>query len=123
MAKKVRQKSDDDEEEEPGFEFPVFDEHGFVAKEYEVTLGMALAGLIALATGLASWAATASGLNWAVGVVIGFAGMVGVIPVVGAAHPRSHVYTKGDWAALIAVVFFGWLAVWFLMSDISPHLT
>ncbi|MGI0054449.1 MAG: hypothetical protein ACREBZ_01855 [Thermoplasmata archaeon] len=121
MAKKVRQ-VDDEQEKEPSFDFPVFDEHAYVAKEYEVSFGMVLAGLMALGVGALSWVATSSGISWAVGVVLGFMGMIGVVPAVQAVHPRSHVYTKGDWATMIAVVFFGWLAVWFLLSDLAHTL-
>ncbi|MEM0129142.1 MAG: hypothetical protein QXG65_03140 [Thermoplasmata archaeon] len=121
MAKKVRAKAEA-HAAEPAFEFPVFDERSFVEKEYEITLGMAIAGLLALGVGIASWAVTSSGLPWPISVVLGFASMIGLYPLVQAAHPRSHVYTRGDWAALVAVVFFGWLAVWFLFSDVWPHL-
>ncbi len=122
MAKKVRTTRAEAREETPTFQFPEFDERAFVLKEYEITLGMAIAGLLALGSGIAAWAVTAAGLPWAISVVLGFLGMIGLYPIVNALHPRSHVYTRGDWAALIAVVFFGWMAVWFLFSDIWPHL-
>jgi len=34
---------------------------------------------------------------------------------------KSAIYTKGDWAGLIALEFFGWLALWFVLLNLSPH--
>ncbi len=119
MAKKVRPKGEATEEE-PGFEFPVFDEGAYIAKEYEISRGMAIAGLLAVAVGMAAWAGTSAGLPWYVEVVFGFAALIAVYPVVHALHPRAHVFTGGDWAALFAVVFFGWLAIWFMLLNLAP---
>ncbi len=121
MAKKVRPKAADDTPAEPSFQFPAFDEQAFVSKEYEVTLGMVVAGLFTIVLGVAAWAVTAASLPWELGVAIGFGGLIGVYPLVNALHPRSHVYTRGDWAGLMAVVFFGWLAIWFMLSDVIAH--
>ena len=49
MAKKVRRKLE--EEEAAAFEFPVFDEVGFVTKEYELMGGVTVASVIAVALG------------------------------------------------------------------------
>ena len=48
MAKKVRRKLE--EEEASAFEFPPFDEVAFATKEYELTYGLSLAGMIAVVT-------------------------------------------------------------------------
>lgn len=120
MAKKVRPKTGTDKPSEPKFAFPVFDEAAYLRKEFEVTRGMAIAGLLAVAVGIASWAATTAGLPWAVSVVFGFVALIAVYPVVHALHPRAHVFTTGDWAALIATVFFGWLALWFMLVNLAP---
>jgi hypothetical protein len=119
MAKKVRPRGEA-VQQEPGFEFPVFDEAAYINKEYEITRGMAIAGLLAVMVGIASWAGTSAGLPWFVEVVFGFAALFAVYPVVHALHPRAHVFTKGDWAALFAVVFFGWLALWFMLLNLAP---
>ncbi len=125
MAKKVRPKAADATPAEPSFQFPVFDEKAFVTKEYEVTLGMVVTGLLSVVVGIASWAVTAALASfsdaWVLSVLIGFAGLLGLHPLVNSLHPRAHVYTKGDWAGLMAVVFFGWLAIWFMLSDIVPR--
>lgn len=117
MAKKVRSRGET-VAEEPGFEFPVFDERAFLDKEYEISRGMAIAGLLAIAVGIACWAGTSAGLPWYVQVVFGLLGLIAVYPVVHALHPRAHVFTNGDWATLFAVVFFGWLAIWFVLLNL-----
>ena len=119
MAKKVRPKADN-EDAAPAFAFPVFDEAAYIKKEFEVTRGMAIAGLLAVAVGVVSWAGTSAGLPWFVQVVFGVAGMGSLYPVVHALHPRAHVFTTGDWAGFFAVVFFGWLAVWFMLLNLVP---
>ena len=54
MAKKARKKMEEDAV--PAFEFPPFDEAGFVWKEYELATATALAGVLALALGLSDLA-------------------------------------------------------------------
>lgn len=119
MAKKVRPHTEE-KPQEPSFQFPPFDEGAYIDKEFEISFGMAIAGLLAVAVGLISWAGTTAGLPWPVQFVFGIAGLVGLYPMVHALHPRAHVYTTGDWAALLAVVFFGWLAIWFVMLNLAP---
>lgn len=119
MAKKVRPKSDQTVQE-PAFAFPEFDEAAYLNKEFEITRGMAIAGLLAVVVGIVCWAGTSAGLPWEAQVVFGLVGVVAVYPVVHALHPRAHVFAWGDWAALFAVVFFGWLAVWFMLLDLIP---
>jgi len=119
MAKKVRPKSDD-AAAEPAFAFPEFDEAAYLDKEFEITRGMAIAGLLAVGVGIVSWAGTSAGLPWFAQVVFGIVGLIAVYPLVHALHPRAHVFTMGDWAALFAVVFFGWLAIWFMLLNLLP---
>lgn len=120
MAKKVRPRPTEDRPQEPGFEFPVFDEAAYLDKEFEITRGMAIAGLLAVGVGIASWAGTSAGLPWPAQIVFGIIGLIVVYPVVHALHPRAHVFSTGDWAALLATVFFGWLAIWFMLLDLAP---
>jgi hypothetical protein len=119
VAKKVRRKAED---EEFTFEFPEFDEAGFVWKESEMTGATGLAGLFALILGLATWAMTAGGLPWYLPLTVGVLGVVGSIYALRALRPGSKLYTKGDWAGLLALEFFGWLALWFLLLNVLPTL-
>ena len=119
MAKKARKKL---EEAEPAFEFPEFDEGAFVWKEYEMASAMWLAALFTVALGLASWALTAAGIPWQAPLALGFGGIVGSMFLIQRLRPLSHAYTKGDWAGLVALEFFGWLALWFVLVNISSTL-
>jgi len=117
MAKKVRRKLE--EEEAAAFEFPVFDETAFVRKEFELGMGLALAGMLAVVAGLACWALTIGGLPWYLPFLLGLL-VVAVTPIlIGRVRPSTSIYTKGDWAGLIALVFFAWLALWFVLLNIS----
>ena len=118
MAKKARKKLEEDAI--AAFEFPQFDEAGFVWKEYELTSATALAGVITLALGLVSWALSAIGLPWFVPLSLGLAGLVGSVFLIQRVRPNSSYYTKGDWAGLIALEFFGWLAIWFVLLNVAP---
>jgi hypothetical protein len=118
MAKKARRKLED--EEEAGFEFPTFDEEQFAQKEFELGSGLLLVGLITFAIGVLAWALSVAGLPWYVPFPIGLL-VIGVSPViVSRLRKLSSLYTKGDWAGLIAFEFFGWLALWFLLMNVAP---
>jgi hypothetical protein len=118
MAKKARKKLEEDAG--PAFEFPAFDEAGFVWKEYELATATAFAGLFALVIGLVTWALSAAGLPWFAPLGLGIAGIAGSVFAIQRLRPASRQYTKGDWAGLIALEFFGWLALWFVLLNISP---
>ena len=115
MAKKVRRKP----EEETQFEFPSFDEAAFVAKEGEMSRAMVLASLIAVVLGAVSWALTEAGVPWWGPLLLGFAGLVATPVVIGRARRQSSTYTKGDWAGLLALTFFAWLALWFVLVNLG----
>jgi hypothetical protein len=118
MAKKVRRKPA--EEEAPAFEFPVFDEAAFVAKEFELTIAVSLASAFAVLFGVLSWTLSVVGLLWYIVFPIGIL-LVALSPfVIQRLRPMWRVYTKGDWAGLIALEFFGWLALWFVLQNLSP---
>ena len=119
MAKKVRKKLE--EEEAASFEFPVFDEVGFVTKEYELMGGVILAGVIAVVLGLVGWAMSVAGLPWYPPFLVGLAGIIASPYVIRRLRERTRLYTKGDWAGLIMLEFFGWLALWFVLLNVSPH--
>jgi len=119
MAKKVRRKLE--EEEAAAFEFPVFDEAAFVSKEFEMTYALTLAGLIAVALGVIGWGMSVAGLNGWIPFAIGLL-LLALSPfVIRRLRTRSTLYTKGDWAGLIALEFFAWLAIWFVLLNLSPH--
>jgi hypothetical protein len=120
MAKKARKKLEEDAE--PAFEFPPFDEAGFLWKEYELGTATMFAAAMALLLGIVGWALSAAGLIWPITLAIGFAGVAGGAFVIQRLRPYSYYYTKGDWAGLLALEFFGWFAIWFLLLNISPTL-
>ena len=118
MAKKVRRKLED--EEDNAFEFPVFDEVGFVTKEFELTYALSIAGLLSLLIGFLSWALTVSGLPWWGVFLLGLL-LIALVPfLIRRLRSRSTTYTKSDWTGLIALEFFGWLALWFVLQNLSP---
>jgi hypothetical protein len=118
MAKKARRKLE--EEEEAAFEFPVFDEESFVSKELELGGGLLVVGMITLGIGLLSWALSLVGMSVWVPLGIGILILVASPFVIQRVRARSDLYTKGDWAGLLAMEFFGWLALWFLLLDLVP---
>jgi hypothetical protein len=119
MAKKVRRKLE--EEEAASFEFPAFDEAAFATKEFELTYAVALAGVITILMGILSWVLSVSGLYWYIVFPIGLV-LLAVSPtIIGRLRAKSSLYTKGDWAGLLALEFFGWLALWFVLQSLSPH--
>jgi hypothetical protein len=119
MAKKARRKLEEDEE--PAFEFPPFDEEAFAQKEFEIGTGMLLIGLITLVIGVLAWGLSVAGLPWFVPLLLGFL-VIGISPFI-VQHLRklSSLYTKGDWAGLLAFEFFGFLALWFLLLSVAPN--
>lgn len=119
MAKKVRRKLED--EEPPAFEFPPFDEAAFAAKEYELTYGLAFACALTIFMGILSWVLSVSGFFWYVVFPIGVLLMLASPYIIGVFRARSSIYTKGDWAGFMALEFFGWLALWFVLQSLSPH--
>jgi len=118
MAKKGRRKLE--EEEAASFEFPVFDEVAFVTKEFELAWALAVACVLAIVLGLVAWLLTYNHVGWYGPFGIAVLGIVVSPMVIGRLRPRSNLYTKADWAALIALEFFGWLALWFVLVNVMP---
>jgi hypothetical protein len=119
MAKKVRRKLE--EEEAASFEFPVFDEVGFVTKEFELMGALILASLFAVLLGIMGWALTVAGTNGFIPFGLGIVGLILSPIAIRRLRERSKLYTKGDWVGLIALEFFAWLALWFVLLNIAPH--
>jgi hypothetical protein len=120
VAKKVRRKLE--EEEAAAFEFPVFDEVAFVTKEFELMGAVILACAIAVLLGILGWALTSAGLPWYAPFGLGLLGIIFSPYAIRRLRTRSRLYTKGDWAGLFALEFFGWLALWFVLLNVAPHL-
>jgi hypothetical protein len=120
MAKKARRKLEDEEEE--AFEFPVFDEKGFATKEFELGSGLLLVGLITVVIGLVSWVISTLGVTVWVPLGLGIL-VIALSPfLIQRLRTLSTLYTKGDWAGLLAMEFFGWFAIWFLLLNLAPTL-
>ena len=117
MAKKVRRRLE--EEEAAAFEFPVFDEVAFVTKEFEMTGALLVATAIAVLLGVLAWVGTVYGLG-AYPLPIGVVGIALSPWLIRRLRSRSPLYTKGDWAGLLALEFFGYLALWFALVNVSP---
>jgi hypothetical protein len=117
MAKKARRKLED--EEEQAFEFPVFDEKGFATKEFELGSGLLLVGIFTIGIGLVSWAISTLGVTVWVPLALGILVIVLSPFLIRRLRERSSLYTKGDWAGLLALEFFGWFALWFLLLNLS----
>jgi|SRR5271170_2449471 len=118
MAKKARRKLE--EEEEAAFEFPPFDEGTFAKKEFEIGQGLLLVGMITVGIGFASWVLYLAGLSVWVALALGILVIILSPFVIRRLRPLSSLYTKGDWAGLIAMEFFGWFALWFLLINLAP---
>lgn len=117
MAKKARRKLE--EEEEQAFEFPAFDESSFATKEFELGAGLLLAGIITLGIGFVSWAISTAGVTVWAPLALGFAIIILSPFLIQRLRKLSTLYTKGDWAGLIAMELFGWFALWFLLLNLS----
>jgi hypothetical protein len=121
VAKKVRTRPE--EAEENKFEFPVFDERAFVDHELELTYGMVFAVVFAAFAGLLSGVVSlvgGGGVPVALAVLVGLAVIVASPFVIPRLRTEASGYTKGDWAGLIALQFFGWLGLWFLIAELFP---
>jgi hypothetical protein len=119
VAKKVRKKLE--EEEAAAFEFPVFDELAFVKKEYELMGGLIFASVVAVLLGLVGWVMSVAGIPFYGPFLVGLVGLIASPYLIRRLRRGSSLYTKGDWAGLIALEFFGWLALWFVLLNLSPH--
>jgi hypothetical protein len=124
MAKKARKKLEEDEAA-TSFEFPEFDEERFIAHEYEQTLATALAVVVAVALAVLSFSIDRLLLPLGQPSLEGFVPLiVGILLIVASPfflqrlRRGAPTYTRGDWASVILVELFGWLGVWFLLTDV-----
>ena len=118
MAKKARRRLDE-QAEEKAFDFPVFDEAGFAAKEFQLTGAVTLSGGIAVLLGALSWLCTSAHLPWYVPFPLSFLVVLLSPWFLGKLLSGSTLFTKGDWAGLVALEFFGFLAVWFVLVNVA----
>jgi hypothetical protein len=128
MAKKARKKLEDDAEAS-SFQFPEFDEPAFMAHEFEQTIAMGFALVVAVALAAVSFALDRglSGfsqptLQWLVPLAVSI-GVIAFSPLIlRRLRTGAPEYTRGDWATVILLEVFGWLGFWFLISDVfGPH--
>ncbi|HTT73446.1 MAG TPA: hypothetical protein VMG99_04765 [Thermoplasmata archaeon] len=118
MAKKVKRKLE--EAQEPAFEFPIFDDGAFVKKEFELTWGLTLAGIIAVVFGFLDWALATAHVPWWGEFGLAILGAALTPFLIGRVRSGSSAYTKGDWFGLIFLVFFGTIALWLLLINLAP---
>ncbi len=86
-----------------------------------MTAALALAGAFTVLLGVLGWALTVAGIPLYAAFPIGIL-LLAVSPfLIRRLRTKSSIYTKGDWAGLIALEFFGWLALWFVLLNLSPH--
>jgi hypothetical protein len=118
MAKKARRRLDE-QAEEKAFDFPVFDEAGFAAKEFQLTGAVAATSGVALVLGALSWLCTSDHLPWYLPFPLSFLVVLLSPLFLRRLLTGSTLFTKGDWAGLIALEFFGFLAVWFVLVNVA----
>jgi hypothetical protein len=117
MAKKAVRKLEEDDEYR-NFEFPTFDEGKFLSHEFEQTYATVLAFVFALVIGVVSFAVSRTALGGLAGFGAGIVLIVASPYLVQRLRPSSTEYTRGEWAALLLLEIFGWLGVWFLVTDL-----
>lgn len=117
MAKKVIRKLEEDDEYR-NFEFPVFDEAKFLRHEFEQTYATVLAFAFAIVVALASFGVSLTPVGALAGFGVGLVLIVATPYLVQRLRPSSSEYTRGEWAALLLLEIFGWLGVWFLLTDL-----
>jgi hypothetical protein len=118
LAKKTRRKADEAAEEK-AFDFPVFDEAAFAQKEFLLTWAVTFSSVIALTLGAFSWLCTSADLEWYVPFPIAFLVVIISPWLLGRLLPGSTLFTKGDWAGILALEFFGFVAVWFVLVNVA----
>lgn len=117
MAKKAVRKLEEDDEYR-NFEFPAFDEGKFLSHEFEQTYATLLAFVLAVVVGLVSYAVSLTPLGALAGFGAGLVLIVTTPYLIQRLRPSSSEYTRGEWAALLLLEIFGWLGVWFLVTDL-----
>ncbi len=124
MAKKARKRLEEDAEA-AGFEFPEFDEEGFVAHEFEQSVATGFALGLAILLGAVSFGLTHVLAMAGTGVLEGLVPVVvGIMTIAtspllwGRLRAAASEYTKGEWASMILVEVFGWIGIWFLLTDV-----
>jgi hypothetical protein len=118
MAKKARQKTEDTE---PAFEFPEFDEHGFLQHEYEQYYATVIAFVLGVVIGIVAFLVGRFSVPVEVPLGVGVAGLIGGALGIRQIRPLSKDYTKGDWASLVVLMLFGFLAFWLLLAGFIPQ--
>jgi len=121
MAKKVRRRPEEGDETRT-FQFPEFDEKAFLEHEFEQGRALGIAFGLAVGIGVGSWAIQAGGLPWYIALVLGILVIILTPFLIRRIRPGAWKYKKGDWAGLIAMQFFLWLGLWFILLDAFPKV-
>ncbi len=116
MAKKARRRLEEAEEEQ--FEFPPFDERGFLDHEFELYYATVIAFIVGVVLGLVGFLVDGLGLSVVVPLLVGLAGTAAGVLIIQRIRPGSRTYTTGDWAGLVVLIFFGFLGFWLLFADL-----
>ena len=117
MAKKVRQKLEEDEAARH-FEFPVFDEPKYLKHEFEQTSATLIAFALAVGLGALAFLVTWAGLPALLAAAISLVFIIFTPWLVRRIRAAASEYTRGEWAGLILLEIFGWLGFWFLLTDL-----
>jgi hypothetical protein len=124
VAKKAKKRMEE-ETTENAFEFPVFDEGQFIAHELEQTIATGIAIAVAIALGVLSFGLSRLLTDQGPGILAGVVPLVVSIAIIALSpflvqrlRPAARDYTRGDWASLILLELFGWLGIWFLLTDV-----
>jgi hypothetical protein len=124
MAKKARRRLEETEAV-VSFEFPTFDERGFVRHELEQTVATGFAFALAVLLAVLSFALdrviAPTGqaiLQVALPVLLSISVVIASPILWARLRPAASEYRRGDWASLILLEMFGWLGLWFLLTDV-----
>jgi len=117
VAKKAKRKLE--EEAENAFEFPEFDEKGYLAHEFEQFYATVTGFVLGVVIGVAAFGVGLTGVSVYLPLGVGLAGTAAGALVIRQLRAGSADYTKGDWAALVALMFFTFLGFWFLLANVA----
>jgi hypothetical protein len=117
VAKKAKRRLEEDEQYR-SFEFPTFDEPKFIHHEFEQTVATVIAFGFAVGLGAFSFAVGGTVLTALVALVVSVAVIVFTPWLFQRIRPLAAEYTKGEWAGILMMEIFGWLGIWFLLTDV-----
>ena len=124
MAKKARKRLEETEAA-ASFEFPTFDERGFIRHELEQTTATGFAFGLAVLLAVLSFGIDrligpggSPTLQAALPVLVSIGVVIASPTLLGRLRPAVAEYRRGDWVSLFLLELFGWLGIWFLLTDV-----